>query len=58
VCQLTGPEGERKTLRRARRHDLYVPDKANPAIADVLAGGTAEFARVRVRDFVPTGIQK
>ena len=35
----------RTGLRRARRHTPQGRSKANQSIADVLAGGTAEFAR-------------
>jgi len=43
--------------RMARRHNPYGDGKASERIADVLAGGTAEFARIRVGDLVPVKIQ-
>jgi UDP-N-acetylglucosamine 2-epimerase (non-hydrolysing) len=43
--------------RMARRHNPYGDGKASERIADVLAGGTAEFARIRVGDLVPVEIQ-
>ena len=43
--------------RMARRHNPYGNGKASERIAEVLAGGTAEFARIRVGDLVPVEIQ-
>jgi UDP-N-acetylglucosamine 2-epimerase (non-hydrolysing) len=42
--------------RMARRHNPYGDGKASERIADVLAGGTAEFARIPVGDLVPVEI--
>jgi UDP-N-acetylglucosamine 2-epimerase (non-hydrolysing) len=44
--------------RMARRHNPYGDGKASERIADVLAGGTAEFARIRLGDLVPVEIQR
>jgi UDP-N-acetylglucosamine 2-epimerase (non-hydrolysing) len=43
--------------RMARRHNPYGDGKASERIADVLASGTAEFARFRVGNLVPEEIQ-
>jgi UDP-N-acetylglucosamine 2-epimerase (non-hydrolysing) len=44
--------------RMARRHNPYGDGKASERIAEVLAGGTAQFARIRVGDLVPVEIQR
>jgi UDP-N-acetylglucosamine 2-epimerase (non-hydrolysing) len=44
--------------RMARRHNPYGDGKASKRIAEVLAGGTAEFARIRLGDLVPVEIQR
>jgi UDP-N-acetylglucosamine 2-epimerase (non-hydrolysing) len=43
--------------RMARRHNPYGDGKASGRIADVLAGGTAEFTRIRLGGLVPVEIQ-
>src|ERR1035441_4111130 len=43
--------------RMARRHNPYGDGKASERIADVLAGRTAKFARIRVEDLIPVEIQ-
>jgi len=44
--------------RMARRHNPYGDGRASERIADVLAGGTAEFARIQLGDLVPVEIQR
>lgn len=44
--------------RMARQHNPYGDGKASKRIADVLAGGIAEFARTRLGDLGPIGIQR
>jgi UDP-N-acetylglucosamine 2-epimerase (non-hydrolysing) len=44
--------------RMARRDNPYGDGKASERIADVLAGGTAEFARFRLGNLVPVEIQR
>jgi UDP-N-acetylglucosamine 2-epimerase (non-hydrolysing) len=43
--------------RMARRHNPYGDGKASEGIADVLAGGTAGFAEIRLGDLVPVEVQ-
>jgi UDP-N-acetylglucosamine 2-epimerase (non-hydrolysing) len=43
--------------RMARRHNPYGDGKVSKRIADVLAGGSAEFARIRLGDLVPVEVQ-
>jgi UDP-N-acetylglucosamine 2-epimerase (non-hydrolysing) len=43
--------------RMARRHNPYGDGNASERIADVLAGGTAKFDRIRPGDRVPVEIQ-
>jgi len=43
--------------RMAHRHNPYGDGRASKKVADVLAGRTAEFARIRMGDLVPTEIQ-
>jgi UDP-N-acetylglucosamine 2-epimerase (non-hydrolysing) len=44
--------------RMARPHNPYGDGNASVRIADVLAGGTAKFARIRLGDLVPVEIQR
>jgi UDP-N-acetylglucosamine 2-epimerase (non-hydrolysing) len=44
--------------RMARPHNPYGDGNASERIADVLAGGTAKFARIRLGDLVPVEIQR
>lgn len=51
------PNAPHAYQRMARQHNPYGDGKASERIADLLAGGTAEFARIRLGDHVPVKIQ-